>query len=78
MENNEPPLEDDYVFDRRLFVIFLIVFTEILGFTIVIPVIPFLGLELGLSAFEIGLIVSVFSFCQLFASPVTGKLSDRF
>lgn len=78
MDNNEPHLEDKYVFDRRLFVVFLIVFTEILGFTIVIPVIPFLGLELGLSAFEIGLIVSVFSFCQLFASPVTGKLSDRF
>jgi DHA1 family tetracycline resistance protein-like MFS transporter len=27
---------------------------------------------------EIGLIASVFSFCQLFASPITGKLSDRF
>jgi len=70
--------EDKYVFDKRLYVVFLIVFTEILGFTIVIPVIPFLGLELGLNAFEIGLIVSVFSFSQLFASQVTGKLSDRF
>jgi DHA1 family tetracycline resistance protein-like MFS transporter len=66
------------VFDKRLYVVFLIVFTEILGFTLVLPVIPFLGLELGLNAFEIGLIVSVFSFSQLFASPITGKLSDKF
>jgi DHA1 family tetracycline resistance protein-like MFS transporter len=27
---------------------------------------------------QIGLIISVFSFCQLFASPITGKLSDHF
>jgi DHA1 family tetracycline resistance protein-like MFS transporter len=42
------------------------------------PVIPFLGLSLGLNAFQIGLILSIFSICQLFASPITGKLSDRF
>ena len=69
---------DDFVFDKRLYVIFLIIFTEVLGFTIVLPIIPFLGLSLGLTPIEIGLIASVFSFCQLFASPITGKLSDRF
>ena len=69
---------EKYVFDKRLYIIFLIIFTEVLGFSIVLPVIPFLGLELGLTALEIGLIASVFSFCQLFASQITGKLSDRF
>jgi DHA1 family tetracycline resistance protein-like MFS transporter len=69
---------DDFVFDKRLYVIFLIIFTEVLGFTLVLPIIPFLGLSLGLTPIEIGLITSVFSFCQLFASPITGKLSDRF
>ena len=53
-------------------------FTEVLGFSMVLPIIPFLGLSLGLNAFQVGLIMSVFSFSQLFASPVTGKLSDRF
>ncbi|MCW4035453.1 MAG: MFS transporter [Candidatus Bathyarchaeota archaeon] len=75
-ENNT--LSDNFVFDKRLYVIFLIMFTEVLGFSMVLPLIPFLGLELGLTPVEIGLIASVFSFCQLFASPVTGKLSDRF
>jgi DHA1 family tetracycline resistance protein-like MFS transporter len=79
LENNKTHLEtDDYVFDKRLYVVFLIIFTEILGFSIVLPVIPFLGLELGLSLVEIGFIASVFSLSQLFASPITGKLSDRF
>jgi DHA1 family tetracycline resistance protein-like MFS transporter len=69
---------DGFVFDKRLYVIFLIIFTEVLGFSMVMPLIPFLGLSLGLTPIQIGLILSVFSFCQLFASPVTGKLSDRF
>jgi DHA1 family tetracycline resistance protein-like MFS transporter len=69
---------DDFVLDKRLYVIFLIIFTEVLGFSIVLPLIPFLGLSLGLTPIQIGLIASVFSVCQLFASPITGKLSDRF
>ncbi len=69
---------DDFVFDKRLYVIFLIIFTEIIGFSMVLPVIPYLGKELGLNAIQIGLVIAVFSFCQLFASPITGKLSDHF
>lgn len=69
---------NNFVFDKRLYVIFLIIFTEVLGFSMVLPLIPFLGLSLGLTPLQIGLIISVFSVCQLFASPVTGKLSDHF
>lgn len=65
-------------FDKRLLIIFLIIFTETLGFSIVLPVLPFLALSLGLNMFQVGLVMSVFSFCQFFASPITGKLSDRF
>jgi len=75
-ENQNNP--DDFVFDKRLYVIFLIIFTEVLGFSMVLPLVPFLGLSLGLTPIQIGLIISVFSFCQLFASPITGKLSDHF
>ncbi|MBY8988242.1 MAG: MFS transporter [Candidatus Lokiarchaeota archaeon] len=56
----------------------MIQFTEVLGFSSVMPIIPFLGLDLGLNEFQVGLILSIFSICQLFASPITGKLSDRF
>ncbi len=56
----------------------MIQFTEVLGFSSVMPIIPFLGLSLGLNAFQVGLILSIFSLCQLFASPITGKLSDKY
>ncbi|NVM45549.1 MAG: MFS transporter [Candidatus Lokiarchaeota archaeon] len=56
----------------------MIQFTEILGFSSVMPLIPILGLNLGLNELQVGLILSIFSLCQLFASPITGKLSDRF
>jgi DHA1 family tetracycline resistance protein-like MFS transporter len=78
LKSNEAHEADDFAFDKRLYVIFLIIFTEVLGFSMVLPLIPFLGLSLGLTPIQIGLIISVFSFCQLFASPITGKLSDRF
>jgi len=65
-------------FDKRLLIIFMIQFTEVLGFSSVMPLIPILGIDLGLSKFQVGLILSIFSLCQLFASPITGKLSDRF
>ncbi len=42
------------------------------------PIIPFLGISLGLNAFQVGLVLSIFSLCQLFASPITGKLSDKY
>ena len=72
------PIDPDKKFDKRLLIIFMIQFTEILGFSSVMPIIPFLGLSLGLNPFWVGVILSIFSFCQLFASPITGKLSDRF
>ena len=56
----------------------MIQFTEILGFSSVMPLIPILGLNLGLNYVQVGLVLSIFSICQLFASPITGKLSDRF
>ncbi|MFX1311808.1 MAG: MFS transporter [Promethearchaeota archaeon] len=65
-------------FDKHLIIIFIIMFTEILGFSMVLPIIPFLALSLGLNRLQVGLVVALFSISQLFASPITGKLSDRF
>ena len=56
----------------------MIQFTEVLGFSSVMPLIPKLGENLGLNYLQVGLVISIFSLCQLFASPITGKLSDRF
>lgn len=72
------PKVSEKKFEKNLYIIFMIQFTEVLGFSSVMPLMPFLGLSLGLNAFEIGLILSIFSICQLVASPITGKLSDKY
>jgi len=61
-----------------VFTLMVINFTEILGFSLMMPVLPFLAKSLGLNIVQIGLLGSIFSFCQFFASPITGKLSDRY
>jgi DHA1 family tetracycline resistance protein-like MFS transporter len=63
---------------KILWTLMIIQFTEILGFSIMIPVLPLLGTDLGLDQFEIGLLSSIFSACQLIAAPIIGKLSDRY
>ena len=58
--------------------IFLIVLIDLLGFTIILPLLPFYSERLGASPFVFGLIVSTYAACQLIAGPILGRLSDRF
>ncbi len=58
--------------------IFLIVFVDILGFTIIIPLLPFYAQSLGASDFTVGLLLSSYALCQLVAGPILGKLSDQY
>jgi MFS family permease len=58
--------------------IFLIVFVDILGFTMIIPLLPFYAQSLGASDFAVGLLLSSYALCQLIAGPILGKLSDTY
>lgn len=55
---------------------------SVLGIGIIIPVIPFIVAKYTKGstevAFHVGLLISLYSFCQFFASPVLGALSDKF
>jgi MFS family permease len=57
--------------------IFLIVAVDVLGLTIMIPLLPFYAEKLGASAFEVGLLISAYALCQLFSGPLLGRLSDH-
>jgi DHA1 family tetracycline resistance protein-like MFS transporter len=60
------------------FPIFLIVFVDVLGLGITIPVLPlFAQNQLGASASQITLMTSIFFTAQFFAAPWLGRLSDR-
>jgi multidrug resistance protein len=58
--------------------IFFTVFIDILGFGIVIPVLPLYAEHFGATTFEIGVMVGIFSLMQFLFAPFWGKLSDRF
>lgn len=58
--------------------IFLIVLVDILGLTMLMPLLPFYAKTLGASATQVGLLLAIYALCQLVAGPPLGKLSDRF
>ena len=59
-------------------VIFFTVFIYLLGFGMIIPILPLLSLHYGASAFQAGLLLSVFSFMQFVFAPMWGSLSDKY
>jgi DHA1 family tetracycline resistance protein-like MFS transporter len=63
---------------RPLLVIFLTIFVNLVGFGIIVPLLPFYAETFGASPFAIGLLFAVFSLCQLIAAPVLGEWSDRY
>ena len=64
-------------FSSPLLPIFLIVAVDVLGFTIILPLLPFYSERLGASPAVVGAIVSIYAVCQLIAGPILGQLSDR-
>ncbi len=60
-----------------LFTIVLTVFIALVGFGIVIPLLPIYASRYGASGFEIGLLLMSYSLMQFLLAPVLGKLSDR-
>lgn len=63
---------------KPLVIIFLTVFIYLLGFGIIIPIIPILGTQMGATAFQAGLLISVYSLMQFVFSPFWGRLSDKY
>src|SRR4051812_23284913 len=73
---------------KALFIVFLVVFIDLLGFGIVLPLLPRFGddvlsrlIEGGkdapLGGLILGLLMSSFSFMQFLFAPLWGRLSDR-
>lgn len=60
-----------------LFTVFLVVLIDLMGFGIVLPLMPFFALEYNASPTMVGLLYAVYSLAQLVFSPIWGSLSDR-
>jgi len=61
----------------RIFPILGITFIDILGFSILIPILPFFVTHFGASDLVVGLLFSTFAACQFVAGPIWGNVSDR-
>jgi DHA1 family tetracycline resistance protein-like MFS transporter len=63
---------------RRLAPIFLVLVIDMLGFSVILPLLPFIGQKFGATPLQLGLLVSTYSVAQLVGAPLLGRLSDRF
>ncbi|MDX5326582.1 MAG: MFS transporter [Bacteroidota bacterium] len=61
-----------------LFVLFLTIFIDLLGFGLIIPILPIYAKQIGADGFTIGLIAGSFSLMQFLFASFWGGLSDRY
>lgn len=56
----------------------LLTFTDMFGYAIVVPVLPFAAQHFGAGTLTVGAIFASYSLCQLVSAPVLGAMSDRY
>lgn len=59
-------------------VIILTVFVDLLGFTVILPSLPFFAADLGATGVWYGVTVTAYSVAQFLAAPLLGRISDRY
>ena len=64
--------------DRRLVIIFAVVLVNMLSFSVILPLLPYLARELGASAVVMGWLSAMYPIFQFIGAPILGRLSDRF
>ncbi len=62
---------------RKLLPILGVTFIDIVGFSMLIPMLPYFVTHFGVSAAVVGFLAATFSFCQLVSAPLWGNISDR-
>ncbi len=59
-------------------ILFATLFVVMVGFGIIIPILPFYSIKLGASPFDIGMLMASYSLMQFIFSPIWGSLSDKY
>jgi len=63
--------------NSRLLTIFLIVFVDLLGFSLILPQLPYYAESFGATQVIIGFLVASYAAAQLVGAPLLGRQSDR-
>lgn len=64
--------------DKKTAILLLVVFIDLIGFGIVIPILPLLIQKTGGGTFLVGVVIAAYSLFQFLFSPILGRLSDKF
>ena len=64
--------------DKRFIPIFIVVFVDLLGFSIILPLLPYYARNFNATPQMVGILIASYSICQFLASPILGDLSDRY
>ncbi len=62
---------------RNLTLLFLFVFVDVLGFSLILPLLPYYAATFGAQAEVVGLLLGANALTQLLGAPILGRLSDR-
>ncbi|GAB2568973.1 MFS transporter [Gracilibacillus alcaliphilus] len=62
---------------KVLAILFAVMFFVMVGFGIIIPVLPFYAEELGATPFQLGLLMATYSVMQFLFAPMWGRISDK-
>lgn len=63
--------------NKRLLTVFVVVFVDLLGFSLILPLLPYYADRYGATPLVIGLLTASYAAAQLIGAPVLGRLSDR-
>ncbi|HSR21501.1 MAG TPA: MFS transporter, partial [Anaerolineales bacterium] len=64
--------------NKQLASVILVVFIDLLGFSLILPLLPYYATTFGATAFVTGLLVASYAAAQLVGAPILGRLSDRY
>lgn len=64
--------------NKRLFSVILVVFIDLLGFSLILPLLPYYAEKYGATQLVTGLLVASYAAMQLIGAPLLGRLSDRY
>src|SRR5438552_5437757 len=63
---------------RAFLPIFIVVFVDLLGFSIILPLLPYYAKSFNATPELVGYLVATYSLCQFIAAPILGHLSDKY
>jgi DHA1 family tetracycline resistance protein-like MFS transporter len=64
--------------NTRLFSIILVVFRDLLGFSLILPLLPYYAKTFNANQTTTGILIASYAVMQLIGAPILGRLSDRF